>query len=231
MEGWFGTAAARRDGCARTWLGPRRSRASRRRGRAPRRRHGEWDVATMSVVASRRRAPWREAPRRARRDGGVGGHRRGQPAAQPSIAASRRRASRRCRDEWGVATVSVVVSRRRASRREALRGGASRLWDGWARPRRRGADGHGRVAALGAGGERRGDVVASGTLRQGAWLRRVGKRRGGNRRCGRVAIEGWVGPAAARPAAQPSIERSRERDGVYAASGEMRRAGGGEALR
>ena len=82
-----------------------------------------------------------------------------------------------------------------------------------------------------AGGERRGDVVTSGALRQGAWWCRGGKRRGGKRRGGRVAIEGWVGMAAARPAAQPSIERSRERDGVYAASGEKRRAGGGAALR
>ena len=82
----------------------------------------EWGVATVSVVASRRRASRRKAPRRARRDGGVGGwrarlRRRGgkighgrdaeglvgmaaeRPAAQPSIAASRRRGSRRRRDE------------------------------------------------------------------------------------------------------------------------------------
>ena len=90
------------------------------RRRAPRRRHGERGVAAMSAVASRRRAPWWEAPRRARRDGaGWVGTAAARTAAQPSIAASRRRASRRCRGEWGVATVSVVASRRRVSRQEA----------------------------------------------------------------------------------------------------------------
>ena len=42
-----------------------------------------------------------------------------RPAAQPSTAASRRRASRRRHSEWGVAAMSAVASRRRAPWRES----------------------------------------------------------------------------------------------------------------
>ena len=60
----------------------------------------------------------------------------------------------------------------------------------------------------------RGDVLRVGEAEEVA--RRVrrrhgGERRGGKRRGGRVAMERWVGTAAARPAAQPSIAASRRR--------------------
>ena len=101
-----------------------------------------------------------------------------------------------------------------------------------------GADGRGRTAAARPAPQPSIAGRRASRRRRGEWGVAAGsvvasrrKRRGGKRRGGRVAIEGWVGMAAARPAAQPSIERSRERDGVYAASGEKRRAGGGAALR
>ena len=122
MERWVGTAAARP--AAQPSIAASRRRASRRRC-------DEWDVATVSVVASRRRASRREAPRRARRDGEMGGH--GRSAARgaaehrgvtaASVAATSRRVGRRDGERGGVAAASG--EKRRGSGGEALRRGGA----------------------------------------------------------------------------------------------------------
>ena len=144
-----------------------------------------WQLGSLRVVAFE----WRTT---ARADGGVlrvaryrgwvgtasgaGAHR--------GVAASRRRASRRRYDEWGVATVSAVASRRRASRREAPR-----------RARRDGEmGGHGRGAARGAA-EHRGVTAAS----VAATSRRDGRRDGERGGVAAASVaEGSAAPAAAR---------------------------------